>query len=485
MKATSLVVTVSTGGSSRSRVWDTKKPLALGQPLPWVLERTSAGVQVRGGSKALSMIFPAGGKGATMSLRPGLSLAVRPVEVLDPAFVNRGKNGPLLQIYSLMGSALNESVPLEGAFTARAGEDEFFKIRGQSDSYIVESCTDGLAVHTGNKESVLNRGQTVLLNMEDLCKTRIHDGQRTWVVRGCDATTFEDSAKRSEREVREWAEFRKSLLGSAGGMALLLLILSALSLLKPKEEELIPEQFTKIVMTPPKRKATAPGSSVPQAGGGKATNQKNSVVQAFKGASLQAAASKLLKGGMTRLLAQSDFVMGQAASEKARQSFGVKSTALAATAPAVGLTDGRKVEVAGIGGATGPGKGVGYGKGEKAGVQGQGQAFVSMDVGGAAVDEGLTRDEVGAVIHKHMSEIRYCYESSILRYPSIEGKLVVAFVIGGQGSVKSAEVKDSTLPDPKLDDCIVRRLRSWQFPLPRGGVDVAVSYPFIFKSLGG
>ncbi len=50
--------------------------------------------------------------------------------------------------------------------------------------------------------------------------------------------------------------------------------------------------------------------------------------------------------------------------------------------------------------------------------------------------------------------------------------------------VKVSEVKTSTLPDPRLDDCILRRLNTWKFPNPKGGIDVAVTYPFIFKTLG-
>ena len=68
--------------------------------------------------------------------------------------------------------------------------------------------------------------------------------------------------------------------------------------------------------------------------------------------------------------------------------------------------------------------------------------------------------------------------------PALEGKLMVNFTIGGTGMVKSTEVKSSTLPDPRLDDCILRRLATWKFPNPRGGIDVAVTYPFIFKTLG-
>jgi outer membrane biosynthesis protein TonB len=57
-------------------------------------------------------------------------------------------------------------------------------------------------------------------------------------------------------------------------------------------------------------------------------------------------------------------------------------------------------------------------------------------------------------------------------------------VIGSNGMVKTTAVKQSTLPDPKLDDCILRRLAKWPFPQPKGGVEVSVSYPFIFKNLG-
>jgi TonB family protein len=107
-----------------------------------------------------------------------------------------------------------------------------------------------------------------------------------------------------------------------------------------------------------------------------------------------------------------------------------------------------------------------------------------MDTGSSTVEQGLTKDEVGEVIHKHLSEVRYCYESAMIRSPDIEGKLLVSFVIGGTGMVKSSEVKSSTLSDARLDDCILRRLGTWKFPTPRGGIDVAVTYPFIFKTLG-
>lgn len=65
----------------------------------------------------------------------------------------------------------------------------------------------------------------------------------------------------------------------------------------------------------------------------------------------------------------------------------------------------------------------GYGKGEHAGVSGQGPVSFPSNTQGVDVDEGLTKDEVGRVIHAHIAEIRYCYESEMIKNPTLEGKL--------------------------------------------------------------
>jgi TonB family protein len=102
----------------------------------------------------------------------------------------------------------------------------------------------------------------------------------------------------------------------------------------------------------------------------------------------------------------------------------------------------------------------------------------------STVEEGLSKDEVGRVIHEHIGEVRYCYESAMIRKADIQGKLVLDFTIGAPGNVKSAAINSSTLGDSGLDQCILSHLMKWRFPKPRGGASVAVSYPFVLKSLG-
>ena len=115
--------------------------------------------------------------------------------------------------------------------------------------------------------------------------------------------------------------------------------------------------------------------------------------------------------------------------------------------------------------------------------QGSGQLEIGIHYQEASVDEGLTKEEVAKVIHRHLNEIRYCYESAIHQDPSLSGKVLVDFMIGSKGSVSTAQAAENTMKDQQVSHCLIGKLRSWRFPAPRGGVQVAVTYPFLFRSV--
>ena len=150
---------------------------------------------------------------------------------------------------------------------------------------------------------------------------------------------------------------------------------------------------------------------------------------------------------------------------------------------------GADSKVAGFGGADGANvrgpASMGYGKGAVDGVMsGTGGTNIVLGVQDAEVDEGLTRDEVGKVIHSHMREVRGCYEASMLRQ-KVEGQVALAFTIAATGKVSRSSVAQSSVADAALGECLKRHLGSWQFPKPKGGVTVNITYPFIFNTLGG
>ncbi|MBN1209852.1 MAG: adventurous gliding motility protein GltG [Myxococcaceae bacterium] len=140
----------------------------------------------------------------------------------------------------------------------------------------------------------------------------------------------------------------------------------------------------------------------------------------------------------------------------------------------------------GIGGIGTKGRGGGtsaYGSG--AGVLGGKQ---SVDVGITSSEPmvmgSLDKELIRQVIQRNRSQIRFCYESQLTKYPKLAGKVAIKFVINAEGKVVSSDVAQSTAGNAELERCVAGRVRTWQFPKPKGGGVVIVTYPFNFKASG-
>lgn len=135
------------------------------------------------------------------------------------------------------------------------------------------------------------------------------------------------------------------------------------------------------------------------------------------------------------------------------------------------------VGTSGKGGGVSDFKGVG---GLKAGAIGN--ADVGLVEEEAEVDGGLDREVIAQYIKSQLGQIRYCYERQLSANPDLYGKVQVAFVIGGDGGVTTQNIGVSTLKSAMVEGCILRRVSNWKFPAPKGGTQVKVTYPFLFKS---
>ncbi|SEU07051.1 adventurous gliding motility protein GltG [Stigmatella erecta] len=143
-------------------------------------------------------------------------------------------------------------------------------------------------------------------------------------------------------------------------------------------------------------------------------------------------------------------------------------------------------DTVGIGGIGTKGRGGGtasYGSG--VGVLGGKQ---SVDVGITSSEPlvmgSLDKELIRQVIQRNRSQIRFCYESQLTKYPKLGGKVAVKFVINAEGRVVSSDVAQSTAGNAELESCVAGRVRTWQFPKPKGGGVVIVTCPFIFKQSG-
>ncbi|MBI2378293.1 MAG: AgmX/PglI C-terminal domain-containing protein [Deltaproteobacteria bacterium] len=109
---------------------------------------------------------------------------------------------------------------------------------------------------------------------------------------------------------------------------------------------------------------------------------------------------------------------------------------------------------------------------------------IDITAGTPRIEGSLDKELIRRVIEAHKAQIRYCYEKELVRSPGLFGKINVQWVITADGGVRDAEVKDSTMQSDEVGRCICAKIRTWEFPKPKGGGTVLVKYPFVFKTTG-
>lgn len=131
-------------------------------------------------------------------------------------------------------------------------------------------------------------------------------------------------------------------------------------------------------------------------------------------------------------------------------------------------------------------KGFANGKGAAiGGGSGFGGKGFDMSLGGEEAEAigGLDKSLIAAVVQANIGQIKHCYERQLIVDPNIFGKVVAQWTINKEGTVSSTSVKNTTMKNSPVENCILAKIKSWSFPKPKGGGQVMVSYPFLFKSL--
>lgn len=115
-----------------------------------------------------------------------------------------------------------------------------------------------------------------------------------------------------------------------------------------------------------------------------------------------------------------------------------------------------------------------------------GKSRIALRLGGegdAVVDGSIDRGAIAAALEAHRDEFRLCYERELnAEYPDLSGTVRTSFVIGSSGRVSRAGVEQSTIGNPNVDRCVVTVLKRIQFPIPSGGTEVTVRYPFRYSN---
>lgn len=124
----------------------------------------------------------------------------------------------------------------------------------------------------------------------------------------------------------------------------------------------------------------------------------------------------------------------------------------------------------------GIGGGVGSGHGHLDGGHTPGPP--SIRSGATTVNGRLPPETIQRVVRENFGRFRACYADALGHNPSLEGRVVVKFVIDHEGAVESSTDGGSDMA-ADVSECVVRRFGDLSFPPPTGGI-VTVVYPLVF-----
>lgn len=90
----------------------------------------------------------------------------------------------------------------------------------------------------------------------------------------------------------------------------------------------------------------------------------------------------------------------------------------------------------------------------------------------------LSPEAIRRVVLRNLPQVVHCHEQGLVQNPTLEGRVVIRFIIGGEGTILGSAVAESNVAVPSVGQCIASAVRRWQFPTPEGGGIVTVNYPF-------
>ncbi len=112
------------------------------------------------------------------------------------------------------------------------------------------------------------------------------------------------------------------------------------------------------------------------------------------------------------------------------------------------------------------------------------QVRIAPEPGDPPIPPGSDAERIAAFVRSQLGRLQACYEHELKLHPDLHGRLAIRFVVGIDGRVTDADVEEDSLGSERLDQCVIRRIGSWQMQFkPRD--ETAVVFPFIFAPSSG
>jgi len=98
---------------------------------------------------------------------------------------------------------------------------------------------------------------------------------------------------------------------------------------------------------------------------------------------------------------------------------------------------------------------------------------------GPPITNHIPPELVMAPIRKRAACLRRCYEQGMQRDPKLAGRITIQFVIDRDGWVRKAKVRERTLDDLAVANCVERAFLGLRYPAPDAAISVV--YPLQFE----
>jgi hypothetical protein len=102
---------------------------------------------------------------------------------------------------------------------------------------------------------------------------------------------------------------------------------------------------------------------------------------------------------------------------------------------------------------------------------------------GSTVSGGLPPEVVSRIVLQSYGRFHLCYDAALGGDPALAGTIGVTFTIEKDGTTSGVDHDaTTTVTDKRLVACVKRAFPTMQFPAPKDGAKVSVSYPIVFDT---
>lgn len=113
---------------------------------------------------------------------------------------------------------------------------------------------------------------------------------------------------------------------------------------------------------------------------------------------------------------------------------------------------------------------------------GNGEPLPAANAAAANGEASRERDGIQAAVQARRPEARACYDAAQKEKPTLEGDIVIRWVITPEGAIDQAQLDadKSTIKDTKLADCLIGVIKTIKFQASPKGFETRANYPFNF-----